>query len=53
MEKLRRHAKEICKQCEDRGYTVEETRLLSSIMKDEIRQCEEAYKKSKFKALVK
>lgn len=48
---LRKHAKEITRQCEDRGYSIKDTRLLLAILKDEISQCEEAYKEHSFKAL--
>lgn len=50
---LREHAKEITKQFEDKGYTVEDVHLLLAVLNDEIRQCEEAVKKEQFKALTK
>ena len=53
VDELRQHAKEIAKQCEDRKYTIEDTRMLLSVLKNEISQCEEAYKNNMFKALAR
>lgn len=50
---LREYAKEITKQFEDKGYTVEDVHLLLAVLNDEIRQCEEVVKKEQFKALAK
>lgn len=50
---LREHAKEITKQFEDKGYAIEDVHLLLAVLTDEIRQCEEAFKKKQFKALAK
>lgn len=48
---LRKHAKEITKDCEKKGYTVEQTSMLVAVLKDEISKCNEACKKNSFIAL--
>ena len=52
LEKLREFAKEITKECEKRKYTIEETEMLSHVLKDEINQCKKELNKKGFKALV-
>lgn len=39
VKKLRKHAKEITLDCERRGYSVEETKLLGHVLNDEIKTC--------------
>ena len=51
IKELRKHAKEITKKCEERGYTFEDAEMLCAILKDEISQCEKATKKRKIQAL--
>lgn len=46
--KLREHAKEILKECEKRGYTIEETEMLPAVLKDELYRCSKELKKNKF-----
>lgn len=50
-QKLRKHAKEIAKQCEEKGYTVEEAEMLVHILKDEVSQCRKAPSERRFKTL--
>lgn len=51
IEKLREHAKEITRDCEKRGYTIEETELLPEVLKNEVNQCKRREKEKPFKAL--
>ncbi len=50
-QKLRKHAKEITKQCEEKEYTVEEAEMLAHILKDEVSQCRKVHSERRFKAL--
>ncbi len=50
-QKLRKHAKEIAKQCEEKGYTVEEAEMLVHILKDEVSQCRKVPSERRFKTL--
>lgn len=51
IEEPRKHAKEITKQFEERGYTFEDAEMLCIVLKDEVRHCEKRIKKRNFHAL--
>lgn len=51
MEELRKYAKEITKQCEEKGYTIEETEMLVHVLQNEIDQCKKIILQKNFKAL--
>lgn len=51
IKELRKHAKEITKECEERGYTFVDAEMLCAVLKDEISQCEKATQKRNFQAL--
>lgn len=51
VEELRKHAKEITKQCEEKGYTIEEAEMLVHVLQNEIDQCKKIILQKNFKAL--